>query len=119
MSMTTSPSLIAPAMGELACTSQGLRPLSALTRKAYPPGNSGTAKCLALGLSGRMYQVPLVSLLIILLIRSSSAHAIEGRPHEDRAPASRPSQIFLFMCFPPAVFDALVGALYESTGLLF
>src|SRR5688572_16413815 len=71
--MITSPSLMAPLTGELACTSQGFAPLLALMRNAWPPGMPSTAKYFALGLSGCTFQTPFESLLMVLVQMSSSA----------------------------------------------
>src|SRR4051812_12973977 len=75
--MITSPSLMAPATGEFACTSQGFAPFVALARNAMPPGTSALMY-LAFGLSGWKYQLPFVLVLIILLARSSSANATDA-----------------------------------------
>src|SRR5688572_20996806 len=93
--MITSPSLMAPWMDELACTSQGFTPLVALTRKAWPPGMPSTAKYFALGLSGWKFQVPFESLLMVLVQMSSWAMATEPSAN----PASR--QVQNFMRQPP------------------
>src|SRR6188472_383 len=92
--MITSPSLIAPAIGELACTSQGFLLLVALTRNAWSPG-TGALMTFALGLSGWKCQVPLVSLLIMRLAMSSSAIANEHAA----TPASKKAKPF--MRLPP------------------
>src|SRR5215510_1053005 len=91
ISMITSPSLMAPLTGELACTSQGFAPLLAFTRNAWPPGIPSTAKYLAFGLSGWKYQLPLASLLMVLVQMSSSATTTVPKAN----PASRNNQNFM------------------------
>src|SRR5690348_2969010 len=96
MSMITSPSLMAPLTGELACTSQGFAPLLAFTRNAWPPGMPSTAKYLAFGLSGWKYQLPLASLLMVFDQMSSCATTAVPKAK----PASRNNQNFMRQ--PPA-----------------
>src|SRR5690349_12704186 len=94
--MITSPSLMAPLTGELACTSQGFAPLLAFTRKAWPPGISLTSKYFGFGLSGVTYQLPFSSLLMVL--DQISACATTAVPKAK--PASRNNQNFMRQ--PPA-----------------
>src|SRR5690349_7759508 len=94
--MITSPSLMAALTGELACTSQGFAPLSAFTRKAWPPGMPSTAKYLAFDLSGVKYQLPLASLLMVFVQMSSWATTSVPKTK----PTSSDSQNFMLQ--PPA-----------------
>jgi hypothetical protein len=89
--------IVPPLIGELACTSQGLRPLLALTRIAISPGIPGAFTILAFGLSGWTFQTPFVSLLIVLVQISSSASANDANAR----PASRPKRTF--MREPPVI----------------